>query len=110
MSACTNSTPSQHNPANASPDNIEIQNRARFIIKFFKPLSFSDVAKKLQEISEQTGVKFTYLREMSGNAHVIIAQYIYSDEKFAELLADIKKRDDVEYVEIDALVHHQNNQ
>jgi len=107
--ACTSPDLSYSNSESIPLIKVDNQTHIQLIIKFSKPLVFPDIDQKLQEISKKTGITFFYIREMSGGAHVISTQHTLSDQKFSELLDSIRKRKDVEYVEIDTLMrHHQH--
>ncbi len=107
--ACSGPISSELNSGDNALINVDNQTSVRLIIKFSSPLLFSTIEKKLQEISEQTGIELVYVRAMSNDAHVIAAQNISSAGKTTDLINRIKQRDDVEYVAIDALVQHQND-
>jgi len=108
ITACTNPDFSHSNSENTPLMKVDNQSPVQLIIKFSSPLVSSEVEQKLQEISENTGLKLIYIREMSGNAYVISTQHTLSNKKFSERLDSIRKRNDVEYVEIDALVQPQH--
>jgi len=110
VTACTDPTLSHSNTENAPLIKINNQTRVQLIIKFSKPFASPDVEQKLQEISEQTGIELVYVRAMSNDAHVIAAQNISNTGNLTDLINKIKQRDDIEYVETDALVQHQHGQ
>lgn len=108
--ACSGPISSELNSGDNALIHVDNHTGVRLIIKFSRPLLFSNVEKRLQEISEQTGIELVYVRPMSNDAHVITAQNISGTGKMNDLISKIKQRDDVEYVAIDALVQHQNDQ
>lgn len=108
VAACSGPISSELNSGDDTLIHVDNQTSVRLIIKFSSPLLFSTIEKKLQEISEQTGVELVYVRAMSNDAHVIVARNISSTGKTTDLINSIKQRDDVEYIVIDALVQHQN--
>jgi len=108
VAACSGPNSSELNSRDDTLIHVDNQTSVRLIIKFSSPLLFSTIEKKLQEISEQTGVELVYVRAMSNDAHVIAARNISSTGQTTDLINSIKQRDDVEYIVIDALVQHQN--
>jgi len=82
------------------------RNSKRLIIKCSNCATVSGVIKRLHEISRGTVVKLAYIRDMSDGAFVVSAQYMFSETQFFEWLDQVRRRGDVEYVEIDARVHH----
>jgi len=83
-------------------------NSMRLMIKFAEPSTRSAVIKKLQTISEETAIKLVYVREMSGGAYVIKAQHHLSSSQFIRQMDKIRGRDDIEYIEVDRLLYHQD--
>lgn len=81
---------------------------SQLLIKFSKHLSTLDISKKLDEITQNTGVKLVYHRAMSAGAHVISAENISNDTPLSEIIEKINKQPDVEYVEADRVMQHQN--
>jgi len=78
------------------------------MVKFAEPSTRSTVIKKLQMISEETAIKLVYVREMSGGAYVIQAQHHLSRSQFIRQMDKIRGRGDIEYIEVDRLLYHQN--
>lgn len=90
------------------PEVTAILHNSQLLIKFSKHLSTLDISKKLDEITRNTGIKLVYLRAMSAGAHVISAENISNDTPLSEIIEKINNQPDVEYVEADGMMQHQN--
>jgi hypothetical protein len=64
----------------------------------------------VQELSRDAGAVLIYVRPMSGGAHVLRLQRSSDASQLSEVIRRLGKRADVEYVEEDRIMHHQQRQ
>jgi serine protease len=82
----------------------------QIILKYRMPAVWSAVldragAAEMQRLSDAAGVPLTYVREMSGDAHVFGLPAPVSPEDAAVIAARLSALPDVEYAEPDAYLH-----
>lgn len=106
FAACAESNNSEQLPPPATKAPVQIS--AQLIIKFTPALTVDQIPAQLEQMSRQHAVEFQLVREMAGGAFVIKVGKLADERHLNTVLDSVQKRDDVEYVEIDARMHHQS--
>lgn len=106
--AQTETYPAVENIHNAS-DAIFKQPTNQIIIQYKKVGGMGTVispasTNQLQRLSEAAGVKITYFREMSGNAHVLRLPDRFPLDQVQRMSEDLMKLPEVEYAEPDSIL------
>lgn len=83
---------------------------SRLIIKF-KPTkeemygaSIEAATNAVERLSQISNVNMTYVRPMSGKAHIVKLSEIKSNDELSKIIIELKKNPDILYVEIDRLM------
>jgi len=95
-------------PAETSAPEIVPQFNAQWMIKFTGKLTGVEAGERLEQMSQQFKVQFSLVREMSGDAFVIRVKGAGSEADLQSLLKAVGNDEGVEYVEVDAAMHHQS--
>ncbi len=78
----------------------------RVIVKFRGDLDPGS-AQYLGRLSEELGATLRYLRPLAGGAHLLQIEGLGNGARFAEIIAALNRRAEVEYAEADAPMRHQ---
>lgn len=85
---------------------VDVDATDQFIIKLRDPSS-SDVARRIQEVAVSSAVNLTYLRQMSGNSHVVKTPQKLKNFDAGALARRIALNPNVASVEPDRRMYHQ---
>ena len=81
---------------------------ARLILKFRDHVTDPSREEYVKKLSDVAGVRLTYLRAMSGGAHVFSVPAIDEKARLEEIIDRLSRLQDVLYVEPDRKMTHQN--
>ena len=84
-----------------------IPNTGRLIIKFSEAVTDPSQAEFVNTLSKDMGVSLTYLRPMSGGAHVFVAKGALDSNQLQDISQRLSQRSDVIYAEPDRIMRHQ---
>ena len=96
--------------ANESVQRVDLsqaKQMSQVIVKFRDPTldpTRRDVL--LKEIARDAGVRLTYVRPMSGGAHVLRVDGVMNADHLLRVVDRMTKAPEVEYAEPDRLMHH----
>lgn len=79
----------------------------QLIVKFRQPDLDPSREELLASLSREAGVKLSYVRPMSGRAHVLRLETAVDPKVLEAIAARLSQRPDVEYAEPDYLLRHQ---
>ena len=80
--------------------------KARIIIRFSDAITNPADARYLDKLGRAAGARFTYVRAVSGGAHIVEAQ-LADQAQLAEVLRRLSKRPDIVYAQLDRMVQPQ---
>jgi hypothetical protein len=80
---------------------------AQIIIKFRNSSLDPPRNDFIQGLSRDAKATLVYIRPMSGGAHVFRVQNIFDTAQLTEIIKNLSNRQDVLYVEQDAIMYHQ---
>lgn len=106
LSGCTSSPHSSaaDDRQHGSTPTEALAGQVRLIIKFKPAVADPSAAEFLEQLSAETGVSLEYVRPVFGGAHVYITSQSVPPPEKQVVLNKLSERDDVEYVEEDALM------
>ncbi len=93
--------------AGSSPEKGQlVATSGRIIVKFQSGTDPTN-AQFLGKLSAALGVSLSYLRPLSGDAHLLQAQGLKDAAHFAHVVTQLNRRAEVVYAEADARMRHQ---
>jgi hypothetical protein len=81
---------------------------AQIIIKFTEEISDPSKQDFLEGLSQELGIPISYVRPMSGGAHVFRVEEPSDEEQVSQALKRLNARNDVLYAEQDRIMRHQS--
>lgn len=99
----TGQTESQGDEINKSTREIQI------IIKFRDNITDPSNQIFLKGLSRDARAKLSYLRPMSGVAHVFTVADVPDEEALKEIIKRLSRRPEIIYIQQDRIIRHQNN-
>jgi hypothetical protein len=81
---------------------------AQIIIKFTEGISDPSKQDFVEGLSQELGIPVTYVRPMSGGAHVFRVEEPSDEEQLSQALKRLNDRKDVLYAEQDRIMRHQS--
>lgn len=106
--ACGSRAPGRADEQAASDQVPAKKTSARLILKFYDHVTDPSGEEYLKKLSDVAGVQLTYLRAMSGDAHVFSVQAIDEKIHLTEIIDRLSRLEDIIYVEPDQKMKHQN--
>ncbi len=87
----------------------EIISKAQIIIKFRDNITNPAENNFVRQLSRCANAELTYLRPMSGGAHVFTAANVPDEEALKEIIKRLSQRPEIKYIQQDRIIRHQNN-
>ena len=106
--ACGSKAPGRADEQAASDPVSAKKTSARLILKFRDHVTDPSGEEYVKKLSDVAGVRLTYLRTMSGGAHVFSVPAIDEKAHLEEIINRLSGLPDVLYVEPDRKMTHQN--
>jgi len=83
--------------------------RAQIIIKFRDNITHPAEGNFIRQLSRYANAELTYLRPMSGGAHVFTVANVPDEEALKEIIKRLSQRPEIIYIQQDRIIRHQNN-
>ncbi len=83
--------------------------KAQIIIKFRDSINNPAENDFVSQLSRYANAELTYLRPMSGGAHVFTVADVPDEEALKEIIKRLSQRPEIIYIQRDRIIRHQNN-
>ena len=107
LAGCASAGTPASNESVQGIDLSQTKQMSQVILKFRDPIL--DSARRdvlLKDIARDAGVRLTYVRPMSGGAHVLRVDGVMNADHLRRVVDSMTKTPEVEYAEPDRLMHH----
>ena len=81
----------------------------QIIIKFSDSVTDPSEQNFLKSLSRDVHAELSYLRPMSGGAHVFTVANVPDEEALKEIIKRLSQRPEIIYIQQDRIIRHQNN-